>query len=394
MPLGEADTRANSHATVSGEGWAATHLGDRGIADLLPLVGGRARRVLNDLGIDTVHKLVDLTMSQVLSVHASGMKTWEDIRKIQRLARRRLPEPTDAEEDPRPSAGRPSQEDIEPIPEERRHSFDGIVRYWLSSSITAERTVRIMEMRLGIGTGRAATLEQCAASEGLTRERVRQLQVRADEKLRRPAVVAKLLEFWAAIARCLEDVGGIVSLGELGVMLRDEYQWPVTPGPDVLAGILDFCPAFHVSGRCVIGKDQMECLDCTSVRRALGRAMDRHTELPVNQASDVLLQCCKECASSTASPPRGFSSAFISQLLQSTEVLCDKMRLHDGILYSIDEWTLRFGPLYLASAIVLKCKDKAMHFSEVAEELRRIREDDIAERGIHACLDRCEDVML
>lgn len=362
------------------------------IASLLALVGNKARRVLAAHGIDTKQKLICLKKAQVLGLQSTGVKTWEEIQKIQEICRRFFSNPNETDH---ASASFDAISDVfKPIPKDSRSSFAGIVRYWLSESFSAERTLKIMEMRLGLLTGHPATLEACAASEGITRERVRQIQARAVEKLKNPYVVAMLSEFWASVIRCLDGTGGIVSLDELAPVLREEYQWPSTPKTAVLAGILDFCPAFLVSGNSVYSKDQVECVNCDSIRVAILRAVDRHAELPLDDASNVLLQCCNECNSPAASRLSWFSSDFIQHIIQSSESLCAKTRYRDGVLYSIDEWTLRFGYQYLAAAIVLKRKGKPMHFSEVAAELQRLRDDEITDRVVHECLNRCEDVML
>lgn len=57
-----------------------------------------------------------------------------------------------------------------------------------------ERESQIIKMRFGIGAFDAMTLEQVGAHFGVTRERVRQIEAKALNKLRRSKVMQSLKE--------------------------------------------------------------------------------------------------------------------------------------------------------------------------------------------------------
>jgi RNA polymerase primary sigma factor len=57
------------------------------------------------------------------------------------------------------------------------------------------REQRILCMRFGIGDARDHTLEEVGQVFGVTRERIRQIEAKALEKLRHPALSRKLITF-------------------------------------------------------------------------------------------------------------------------------------------------------------------------------------------------------
>lgn len=82
----------------------------------------------------------------------------------------------------------PSQIDIL-SEEDRTHEIDKVL------STLSEREERIVRLRYGIGYARTYTLEEVGREFNLTRERIRQIEVRAIQKLRAPSENSDLLYF-------------------------------------------------------------------------------------------------------------------------------------------------------------------------------------------------------
>ena len=59
------------------------------------------------------------------------------------------------------------------------------------------REQRVLRLRFGLDDGHARTLEEVGREFGLTRERIRQIEVQALRKLRHPSRSRKLREFAA-----------------------------------------------------------------------------------------------------------------------------------------------------------------------------------------------------
>jgi RNA polymerase primary sigma factor len=57
------------------------------------------------------------------------------------------------------------------------------------------REVRILQLRYGLFDGQAYTLEQVGRKMGLTRERIRQIEAQALNRLRRPSIHGKLHDY-------------------------------------------------------------------------------------------------------------------------------------------------------------------------------------------------------
>lgn len=70
---------------------------------------------------------------------------------------------------------------------------DGALRHSLNELSNRER--RVLSLRFGIGHRRAYTLEEIGRQFGLTRERIRQIELKALNKLRHPSQRRRLEEF-------------------------------------------------------------------------------------------------------------------------------------------------------------------------------------------------------
>jgi RNA polymerase primary sigma factor len=73
----------------------------------------------------------------------------------------------------------------------------------LDSTLT-ERESHVLRLRCGLGDGRARTLEEIGQGLRVTRERVRQIEARALQKLRTPQASEQMVDYLQ-----LEAVAGI-----------------------------------------------------------------------------------------------------------------------------------------------------------------------------------------
>jgi RNA polymerase nonessential primary-like sigma factor len=115
--------------------------------------------------------------------HLVGRPT-EEVRAILSLADHTASLDAPLEVDPLLSLGDSLAAQDAPPPEAAlaQHEIEALLREWLTLLGDKQRTV--IERRYGLSSGDAATLEALAGELGLTRERVRQIQVEALERLR------------------------------------------------------------------------------------------------------------------------------------------------------------------------------------------------------------------
>jgi RNA polymerase nonessential primary-like sigma factor len=135
----------------------------------------RARRHLEahgarEAGVDDIAHLIGVPVDDVRELlgHAEGVAS--------------LDAPLDI--DPTLSLGDSVADEVHPGPdiELQHHEVEALVRVWLAQ--LTERQRAVIERRYGLNGAEAATLDELAATLGLTRERVRQIQLEALARLR------------------------------------------------------------------------------------------------------------------------------------------------------------------------------------------------------------------
>lgn len=68
------------------------------------------------------------------------------------------------------------------------------------------REAQVLRLRFGLTDGQEMTLDQVGKVMGVTRERVRQIQLKALEKLRVPALAGDLLDYYGPIASSVKEI--------------------------------------------------------------------------------------------------------------------------------------------------------------------------------------------
>ena len=66
------------------------------------------------------------------------------------------------------------------------------------TQVLSEREAHVLKQRYGLGDGKTRTLEEIGRGLSVTRERIRQIEMRALQKLRSPACTKKLADYMHA----------------------------------------------------------------------------------------------------------------------------------------------------------------------------------------------------
>ena len=154
--------------------------------------------------VETINKMV--RVSRQLSERLDREPTDTEIAKemdiepgkvgeIRRISQHSISLEMLAGEDEDDQAGSYIEDHEHPNPEES--ATEGILREMIADSLgtLSERDREVLNLRFGLEDGHSYTLEEVGKTFGLTRERIRQIEVKALKKLRRPCGSRRLIDF-------------------------------------------------------------------------------------------------------------------------------------------------------------------------------------------------------
>lgn len=98
-------------------------------------------------------------------------------------------------------------------------TLEALIAKWLSC--LTEREAQVIQWRHGL-RGHQLTLEDVGQHLGVTRQRARQLQVKAQGKLKRPSDCEQMQPLMALLTFLLTEAGGLMNLQQIGTALRRE----------------------------------------------------------------------------------------------------------------------------------------------------------------------------
>jgi hypothetical protein len=283
-----------------------------------------------------------------------------------------------------------------------KDSFESLMRSWILHRKVNDTYAHMFMKRMGWHGNNAQTLESIAQQYGVTRERIRQIENKLTAKLFHPQAVRVLFPLWIVIDSLLQSSNGIVSVSELAELLQHHYKWEEKPTFSGLNNLIQFCP------KTIIKKDNYEkkegiilskdffCSDCQDISDCLIEILTLSGEMSISDVAERLNAFCKtEC-------PRGhmpkfmFNKSFIDFLFIRDSTLKKKLYRKKDNVYYVDAWKLRYGGIVNVAETVLKQSGRAMHFTKVFSEMKKIRPglSSINERNVYAALDRLPNVLL
>ena len=284
----------------------------------------------------------------------------------------------------------------EKMPEEIRiacRSFEGVWDTFMEIVAPTPRDRNIIEGRTGILEGREWTLQELGTAEGLTRERIRQIEKAIRRRARHHRNQEVLKPLWKAMEHIIWNSGGACTVSEIAGSLCHCFSWSSPPTPKHVISISKFHNSFIINENhehVILSLKSHPCLQCNTAKHNLAQLVESEEDaIAYDKAGRVLGSRCRPLCAPELNRTNSFSSGYVLQLASET----DGVRIEESTLYSEEAWTLRFGGVLAAVEAALLTAGRAVHFSELAGELQKAGRD-MSERNIHACLCQRSEVAL
>lgn len=174
----------------------------------------RAKSGLKLANIESVGQLLNCTRVDLLSIRNVGQKTAQEI--VYKLSRYlSSPAPADQYIQTTGSAPQKQREELELA----TMTISGAFQHLLQS--LTPREARILELRYGLEDGRRRTLEEVGIEFEVSRERVRQIQAKAQRELRHSSRKKYLEVISSVLENIAREAGGILPEVEIGSRLME-----------------------------------------------------------------------------------------------------------------------------------------------------------------------------
>lgn len=286
-------------------------------------------------------------------------------------------------------------------------SFDAMVRSWLLISKTMRqngRDIDLLVQRKGWGSTSAQTLEAVGLEHGITRERVRQIQKKAEGSIRHPLNGRKSMyhPLWITIDSLLQDSCGIVSVSELGARMQACFGWEEAPSDSGLVNLVEFMPkrlseafAYHAPSAALVSK-QGTCVGCAAVADHIREAVICMKEVDKAGVFAALNKYCGDHCVALSGPRFELPESFLDWLIAARDDV-RKALTSRGINSSAGgSWTPKYQTTVSALEAIVKSKNGPIHFTEVVRLFREMRpgSDIISERYVHSALSQSNQVLL
>ena len=236
-----------------------------------------------------------------------------------------------------------------------------------------KRSAIVLEKRFGLGkSNKRSTLEAIGNSYGITRERVRQIESDALNRIRKAGVFAHLQPLFSDFTEYIQQQGGIVAENQLFSHFSNEYV-----SPEAVRFLLTLHPQIIYRGESDIWHSRwgLDGVMMDSVEHALQRVSDTIKSKTETIAYEELVNMIQKelAAESIATPSRAVLSAYIANSKQ-----IDKNHFN--------KWGHASSPLIRPRGVrdlaylVFQQTGTPMHFSTAADRIREIA----TKRLVHA----------
>ncbi|MDM8555807.1 DNA-directed RNA polymerase subunit alpha C-terminal domain-containing protein [Desulfococcaceae bacterium HSG7] len=356
----------------------------------------RARNIVDKNAIDSIEKFMALDSGELLKFKNCGRKTVSEITKYQNkiadLIRKNV-----------------STKDIKTVQNDRFIDFampNYSVEKWVFKICkNSLRKKQIFMLRMGMRGDAPMTLEQIGVKFDITRERVRQILVDIEKTARHhihKQTVSTLINRILGIVRAR---GGKITDATLLYQLFErktdnKMMRFASPFIELLSTMHKWKEVgLKLNKNGVIYTD--ECMNLISqIASEISKIATQNADEVISDNLwsidyGVLKELVINWCNKEGSNDRIYELS--DTVIQDALSTCSpKLKKRIDRVYSNNLWKLRFGKANKAIETTLKNSCKAMHFSDVYNELKKFRphDDSLTERYVHTVLSRHQNVLL
>ncbi len=276
-------------------------------------------------------------------------------------------------------------------------NFQNLTASFVQTIIKKPYHFPVIMGRLGFLEDRRWTLEELGQKLNLTRERVRQIEKKYYDVLEKPKTLEQLNLLWHAIDDVLISGGGVCCSSEVAAFLKNNWNWTAAPSDEALLSLINLSPKYEVvwTAPTRIIMPGHGCVNCPDIGAVFTKVVEDQPNgtLSFDEARKEIHDFCEERSCPWITEVSQFSDGYLHfQDDAIEEILAD-----EDTLYTQYAWAQKYGKRRLSLVeIVLRNAGRAMHFTEVCEELNKDRPEHgkILERNVHAYLTRSPEILL
>ena len=197
-------------------------------------------------------------------------------------------------------------------------TWKGFVKDLLARSIQKDHLRTLVVMRRGLLGGTPATLKEVGQQLGVTRERIRQLELIANRRLRHKFVRQLASPFLSVVDDLVKEAGGRISCEALAPQVAVRLNWSKSPSGTGVAGLLEALTGSKAQGSGYVTAES-PCRSCSVARGYLLRLLGDRDEIPLDEAKAAVTACCKKQCPRGVALLKQPSDLFVSHLLGEDE---------------------------------------------------------------------------
>ena len=252
-------------------------------------------------------------------------------------------------------------------------SFDQLIHDFINGVAMDEREWRILNARLGGVDGRKWTLDELGKIDGVSRERIRQIEHRRMRQLTSDQSINKLTRLWLALEEILSVKGGVCFARDVAVYLGEQWGWSSLPSAEAVASLVNLSSKFTVVGPSPLRlvSPGHPCVNCQQIRTTLLDAVGDTAdgELSFEDAIRILHDFCtqRHCGISSGVP--WFSNGFIHFIADAHEDIV----ANDTLPNAQDTWAIKYRKPKRSIVIekILLDASRPMHLTEVCTAMNK-----------------------